>query len=83
MNPPFQSHRIQPPPDHISNGGTFVTETGIHHDPACNRADIAQSVREFGDTAVYMTGTALHTTRKPADISDFWRFHEARIATQP
>lgn len=61
-------------PDHISNGGTAVTKTS-----GADTAEITETVATFRDPKFYMKGTELHTSRKPADLSDFWAAHRARL----
>lgn len=61
-------------PDHFTNGGTGVAKlSGAHVE------EIAASIEAFGDPMIYLKGEELHTSRKPADLSDFWAAHRARL----
>lgn len=54
--------------EHWTNGGTGISK-------GCG-ADIAESVRQFGNKSIWMRADELHSSRR--DLSDFWQFHRAR-----
>ena len=68
---------ITVPPDHASLGGTFVTNTS-----GKGTEEITASVEAFGDPEIFMRGVALHSTRKPFDLSDFWAAHKLRVSKE-
>lgn len=61
--------------DHWTNGGTGVTKTS-----GKDFTEIAESVKLFNDPQIFMKGSELHSTQR--DLSDFWKFHDNRIAKQ-
>ncbi len=62
-------------PDHFTNGGTGVTKLS-----GTDVEEIAASIEAFGDPRIYLNGKELHTSRNPADLSDFWAAHRVRLA---
>jgi hypothetical protein len=61
--------------DHALNGGTFVQKC-FHPKDA---SELSDSVTQFNETSIWMKESELHTSRKPFDLSDFWKFHNARM----
>jgi hypothetical protein len=59
--------------EHWSNGGTGISK-------GCG-AEIAQSVHEFGDQSIWMSGNELHSSYR--DLSKFWQFHRTRTTKAP
>jgi hypothetical protein len=68
--------------DHWENGGTGVTRCWEQVANAMYLA-IAESVRLFGDKAIWMEqdNRELHSSKR--DLSDFWKFHRNRTEEAP